>query len=60
MGLFLLSKFFVIFIASVNITINEVTWLHIVAYVILGFTQYKSSEFELKTKWFSIKSSKKK
>lgn len=60
MGLLFLSNLFVFFVMSVNITVNQVTWLHILAYVILGFTQYKSSELELHTKWFSFKSSKKK
>jgi len=60
MSLILLSKLIVFFVMTVNITVNQVTWLHILAYVILGCTQYKSSEFELHTKWFSFKSSKKK
>lgn len=60
MGQIILGNLYVFFVMSLHITIKEVTWLHIVVYVIIGITQYKSSEFEITTKWFSIKSSKKK
>ena len=48
------------FIMSLDITVNSVTWLHILVYVIIGITKYKSLEIELHTKWFTLKISKEK